>query len=53
MQIPSSVEKPNEQSWLLPSFSAHKLAPLPRCATITRPRAIAGAACGSAPAMYS
>ena len=32
---------------------AHRLAPLPRCATITRPVAISGAAVGRTDAMYS
>ncbi len=38
---------------LLPLRSAHRLAPLPRWATITRPRAISGATSGSTEAMYS
>ncbi len=38
---------------LLPFFSAHMLAPLPRCATTTRPPAISGATSGSTEAMYS
>ena len=38
---------------LRPFFSAHKLAPLPRCATITRPPAISGATVGRTDAMYS
>ena len=38
---------------LLPPFIAQRLAPLPRCATITRPSAISGAISGSTEAMYS
>ncbi len=38
---------------LRPLFNAHRLAPLPRCATITRPPAISGATRGSTEAMYS
>ena len=37
MQSPSSAVKPSVLSTLLPPFSAHRLAPLPRCATMTRP----------------
>jgi hypothetical protein len=33
-------------SALRPSFSAHMEAPLPRCATITRPLPTSGATCG-------
>ena len=53
MHSPSSAVKPSVLSTLLPSFSAHRLAPLPRCATITRPSAISGATSGSTEAMYS
>ncbi len=53
MQRPSSAVKPSVLSTLLPSFSAHRLAPLPRCATMTRPSAISGATSGSTEAMYS
>ena len=52
MQRPSSAVKPSVLSTLLPFFSAHMLAPLPRCATITRPPAIAGATDGNTEAMY-
>jgi len=34
-EIPSSGEKPMVESTLCPARSAHRLAPLPRCATIT------------------
>ena len=40
-------------STLRPPFSAHMEAPLPRCATITRPFAISGAICGKVFAIYS
>ena len=53
MQSPSSAVKPSVLSTLLPSRIAHRLAPLPRCATITRPLAISGATAGNADAMYS
>ena len=53
MQRPSSAVKPSVLSTLLPFFIAHRLAPLPRCATITRPSAISGATSGSTEAMYS
>ena len=53
MHSPSSAVNPSVLSTLLPSFIAHRLAPLPRCATITRPSAISGATCGSTEAMYS
>ena len=53
MTNPSSAEKPIELSTLAPARIAHALAPLPRCATITRPAAISGATVGSAEAMYS
>ena len=45
--------KPSVLSTLLPFFIAHRLAPLPRCATMTRPSAISGATSGSTDAMYS
>ena len=38
---------------LLPPRNAQRLAPLPRCATITRPWATSGAISGSTEAMYS
>ena len=53
MQSPSSAVKPRVLSTLLPSRMAQRLAPLPRCATMTRPCAISGATWGNAPAMYS
>ena len=53
MHSPSSAVNPSVLSMLLPSFMAHMLAPLPRCATITRPPAISGATSGSTEAMYS
>ena len=53
MHRPSSAVKPIEQSTLFRALIAHRLAPLPRCATITRFSAISGAVSGSAEAMYS
>ena len=53
MQSPSSAVKPSVESTLLRAFIAHRLAPLPRCATMTRFSAISGATTGSANAMYS
>ena len=53
MQSPSSAVKPSVLSMLLRAFMAQRLAPLPRCATITRPSAMSGATAGSAEAMYS
>ena len=53
MQRPSSAVNPRVLSTLFRSFSAHRLAPLPRCATITRPSAISGATSGRTDAMYS
>ena len=53
MHKPSSAVKPSVLSRLLPFFIAHMLAPLPRCATMTRPWAISGATDGSTDAMYS
>jgi len=53
MQRPSSAVKPKLLSMLRPPIMAHRLAPLPRCATITRPCAISGATRGRADAMYS
>ena len=38
---------------LRPSCRAHSEAPLPRCATTTRPPAMSGAADGKVEAMYS
>ena len=40
-------------STLRPPFNAHIEAPLPRCATITRPAVISGATFGNVLAMYS
>jgi len=45
--------EPSVLSMLRPARSAHRLAPLPRWATMTRPAAIAGATSGSREAMYS
>jgi hypothetical protein len=53
MHKPSSAVNPKLLSRLFPFFSAQTLAPLPRCATITRPEAISGAASGNTDAMYS
>ena len=53
MQRPSSAVKPSVLSTLFRAFSAQRLAPLPRWATITRPSAISGATSGSTDAMYS
>ena len=53
MQSPSSAVNPSVLSMLLPFLSAQRLAPLPRCATITRPPAMSGAVWGSTDAMYS
>ena len=53
MQSPSSAVNPSVLSTLFPSFIAQRLAPLPRCATITRPCAISGATVGRTDAMYS
>ena len=53
MQSPSSAVKPSVLSMLFRAFMAQRLAPLPRCATITRPSAMSGATAGSAEAMYS
>jgi hypothetical protein len=53
MQRPSSAVNPKVLSTLFPSRIAHRLDPLPRCATITRLPAISGAASGSTDAMYS
>ena len=53
MHTPSSAVKPSVLSMPLPLRIAHRLAPLPRCATITRPPAMFGATCGSTDAMYS
>jgi hypothetical protein len=53
MQSPSSAVKPSVLSTLRRFLIAHRLAPLPRCATITRPPAISGAASGKTDAMYS
>ena len=47
MQSPSSAVKPSVLSTLFLPFIAQRLAPLPRCATITRPLAISGATSGS------
>src|SRR5208282_2990443 len=44
MHNPSSAVKPRVQSILLPPCSAQRLAPLPRCATITRFAAMSGVA---------
>ena len=53
MQRPSSAVNPKLLSTLRPPIIAHRLAPLPRCATMTRPLAISGATRGSTEAMYS
>jgi hypothetical protein len=53
MHRPSSTLKPNEESTLRRSFIAHRLAPLPRCATITRPSAIPARPPAIREAMYS
>ena len=50
---PSSAVKPIVLSTLRPPWMAHMDAPLPRCATITRPLAISGATFGRVFAMYS
>src|SRR5438477_261769 len=50
---PSSAVNPIVVATLLPASNAHIDAPLPRCATITRPRAATGSIAGSAPAMNS
>ena len=50
---PSSGEKPMVESKLLPACIAHRLAPLPRCAAITRPSARFGATFGNMVAIYS
>src|SRR5437763_213331 len=47
MQSPSSAVKPKLLSTLFAFRMAHRLAPLPKCATTTRPFAISGAVCGS------
>jgi hypothetical protein len=53
MHSPSSAVNPKELSTLFPLCRPHRLAPLPRWATTTRPRAISGATSGSTDAMYS
>ncbi len=53
MQSPSSAVNPSVLSTLFRSRIAHRLAPLPRCATMTRPCAISGATSGRTDAMYS
>jgi hypothetical protein len=40
-------------SRLRPAFTAHMLAPLPRCAMTSRPLAISGATIGNLRVMYS
>ncbi len=51
--MPSSGEKPMVVSRGIPARRAQRLAPLPRCAAITRPDAMAGAMRGRTLAMYS
>ena len=53
MHKPSSAVKPSVLSMLFKFFIAQRLAPLPRCATMTRPCAISGATSSSTDAMYS
>ena len=53
MQMPSSAVNPSVLSTLVRFLIAHRLAPLPRCATMTRPPAISGATSGRTDAMYS
>ena len=53
MHSPSRAVNPIVESMLLRAFIAHRLAPLPRWATITRPSAMAGATRGNTDAMYS
>ena len=50
---PSSAVKPIVVATLALACIAHIDAPLPRCATMTRPRAAAGSIEGSSPAMNS
>jgi len=50
---PSSVLKPIVVPTLRPASSAHRLAPLPRWATIVRPAAARRSTSGSLAAMYS
>ena len=50
---PSRAEKLMVVSTLWPSLMAHRLAPLPRWATMTRPPLRSGARRRKRPAMYS
>ncbi|MNN62142.1 hypothetical protein D3C81_1774230 [compost metagenome] len=49
---PSTAVKPMVLATLRPPCMAHRLAPLPRWATTTRPAAAAGSSCGRTLAMY-
>ena len=53
MGMPSAVENPMVVAALRPSWTAHRLAPLPRCMTISRGGRGAPVAAGHALTMYS
>ena len=53
MGSPSTAVKPIVLATLRPACMAHMLAPLPRCATTTRPVAVFGSRLGRTLAMYS
>ena len=53
MHRPSTAVKLIVVSTLFRLLRAQRLAPLPRCATMTRPSAISGATSGRTAAMYS
>ena len=50
---PSRVEKPIVVARLTPSRTAHRLAPLPRCAISKRRGSVSSLSAGNAPVMYS